>query len=427
VPAHPAAAQTTGAWQVVPSPNDGPQVGGNTLLAVEAISPTDAWAVGFHYSATFCTTCPDPLVIHWNGAQWSLVQTPTIAIPKVQLNGVSAASSSDVWAVGYSYNPDCGLCAQTLIQHWDGSSWSVVPSPNPGISNELRAVDALSAADVWAVGSQWVDQSMTGPLVVHFDGVGWSAHDLSQFPRAQLNAVDAIAPTDVWAVGAGIALHWDGSSWSSVPVSADEYVVLTGVSGVASDDVWAVGNAQYSSQSGHTLSSSRAFHWDGTSWTRVLYPGLGGQDSRTYGVHATSTNDVWAVGGQPGAPGSGVAFEYTTARWDGTQWRTVDTPNQGVLYAISASSPTDAWAVGFGFDSLGFSTGTYTLHFTAPCGSADFDCDGDTGTDADMDAFFAGNCPAAPCTSSADFDGDGDSATDADIEAFFRVLAGGPC
>ena len=64
------------------------------------------------------------------------------------------------------------------------------------------------------------------------------------------------------------------------------------------------------------------------------------------------------------------------------------------------------------------------------CGSADFDCDGDTATDADIESFFrclAGTCPAAPCNSTADFNGDGDSATDADIEAFFRVLAGGTC
>jgi hypothetical protein len=65
-----------------------------------------------------------------------------------------------------------------------------------------------------------------------------------------------------------------------------------------------------------------------------------------------------------------------------------------------------------------------------PCGSADFDCDGDVATDFDIQAFFAclgGNCPAPPCTSSSDFNGDGDAGTDADIEAFFRVLAGGPC
>jgi hypothetical protein len=64
------------------------------------------------------------------------------------------------------------------------------------------------------------------------------------------------------------------------------------------------------------------------------------------------------------------------------------------------------------------------------CGTADFNCDGDTGTDGDIESFFAclaGNCPAAPCTNTADFNGDGDTGTDADIEAFFRVLAGGTC
>jgi autotransporter-associated beta strand protein len=67
---------------------------------------------------------------------------------------------------------------------------------------------------------------------------------------------------------------------------------------------------------------------------------------------------------------------------------------------------------------------------TTNCGSADFNCDGDIGTDSDIEAFFAclaGNCPAAPCTSNADFNGDGDLGTDADIEAFFRVLGGGSC
>jgi len=64
------------------------------------------------------------------------------------------------------------------------------------------------------------------------------------------------------------------------------------------------------------------------------------------------------------------------------------------------------------------------------CGSADFNCDGDVGTDLDIEAFFAclaGTCPAAPCTNNADFDGNGDVGTDLDIEAFFRVLGGQPC
>jgi len=62
------------------------------------------------------------------------------------------------------------------------------------------------------------------------------------------------------------------------------------------------------------------------------------------------------------------------------------------------------------------------------CGSADFDGDGDSGTDLDIENFFAclgGNC-CQGC-GSADFDGDGDTGTDMDIEAFFRVLGGGAC
>jgi autotransporter-associated beta strand protein len=69
----------------------------------------------------------------------------------------------------------------------------------------------------------------------------------------------------------------------------------------------------------------------------------------------------------------------------------------------------------------------YNVH---GCGSADFNCDGDVGTDLDIEAFFsclAGSCPPPPCANSADFNGDGDIGTDADIEAFFRVLAGGSC
>ena len=74
--------------------------------------------------------------------------------------------------------------------------------------------------------------------------------------------------------------------------------------------------------------------------------------------------------------------------------------------------------------------GVVTILSHSSCGSADFNCDGDIGTDADIEAFFAclaGNCPAPPCTSNADFNSDGDVCTDADNEAFFRVLAGGGC
>jgi|GEM_PF-3605943 len=79
-----------------------------------------------------------------------------------------------------------------------------------------------------------------------------------------------------------------------------------------------------------------------------------------------------------------------------------------------------------------FSDGSYAV-LTAKvprCGTADFDNDGDVGTDADIEAFFAclgGNCCATCDAGGSDFNADGDVGTDADIESFFRVLGGGPC
>ncbi len=97
-----------------------------------------------------------------------------------------------------------------------------------------------------------------------------------------------------------------------------------------------------------------------------------------------------------------------------------------LLFADEAMTDTQIAAFG-GVNGRG-------IEFLRPpvshCGSADFNCDGDVGTDSDIESFFAclsGSCPALPCTNSADFNGDGDTGTDSDIEAFFRVLAGGNC
>ena len=116
-------------------------------------------------------------------------------------------------------------------------------------------------------------------------------------------------------------------------------------------------------------------------------------------------------------------------------WYTVDggggTSSGGTLVMNGTIGQPDAGAPMTGGTlavTSGFWTGTEQA--TPTCGSADFDCDGDTATDFDIEAFFrciAGTCPSPPCMSTADFNGDGDSATDADIEAFFRVLAGGTC
>jgi hypothetical protein len=99
--------------------------------------------------------------------------------------------------------------------------------------------------------------------------------------------------------------------------------------------------------------------------------------------------------------------------------------NLSVDYDATAVSPNPIQSVRLDMGGAGSSPTA-----GSPCGSADFDGDGDIGTDADIEAFFAclaGNCCDTCFPGGADFNGDGDIGTDADIESFFRVLAGGPC
>jgi hypothetical protein len=81
----------------------------------------------------------------------------------------------------------------------------------------------------------------------------------------------------------------------------------------------------------------------------------------------------------------------------------------------------------------GTNTDTVEITVVPPgggCGTSDFNGDGDFGTDADIEAFFAclgGVCCPTCFSGGSDFNGDGDFGTDADIESFFRVLGGGNC
>jgi hypothetical protein len=68
------------------------------------------------------------------------------------LTGVSAASSSDVWAVGYYFNQDLNTY-ETIILQWNGSAWIRVANPNSQATfNTLTGVAAVWSDDVWAVG-----------------------------------------------------------------------------------------------------------------------------------------------------------------------------------------------------------------------------------------------------------------------------------
>jgi hypothetical protein len=369
----------SGSWQREPSPNVSESIGfRNELLGVAAISEGDVWAVGWAQDPAGPPYVRRALIQHFDGTSWNTVPSPNRAGHTHNvLHGVSGTSSSDVWAVGFSH--DGTLPSRTLIQHWDGTQWTIVPSPSPQDQlNELRAVAAISADDAWAVGFKSGSQTQEpiDTFVLHWDGSSWTQVPSPNLAGGanQLFGITAVSADDIWAVGfaAGgpLAMHWNGSTWSLVPVARDAGLGtdwLTGVSGKAADDVWAVGQGKgvFSNQTFATLR-----HWDGTRWTDKVcraasasnppdgYEG-GGPDAYFTGISATARDDVWAVG----VRGSGPIILH----WDGAAWTTVTHPRafprSATPRGVTTSSGGAAWSVGveYEIDPTGQTTTNRTL------------------------------------------------------------------
>lgn len=353
-----------GTWKIVSSPNVGTGTYGNQLNGVAVVSSNDVWAVGFspHPSGT-PLYIRQTLIEHWNGNHWSVVPSPNPAGKTwVVLNGVAAISANDIWAVGHSGDPS-SIPLQTLTEHWDGTRWSIIPSPSPGTynGNVLNAVDGVAANDVWAVG--WYQSGPTGQeggaLTLHWDGKAWTVVPNSS--RWPLYGVTAISSNDVWAVGEQSILHWNGASWSNVsfpPPPGDSYQILKGISGTSASDIWAVGYSQSSYFYGYRY-YPLAYHWDGTRWN--LIPNAGNIDEYFFAVTAIAPNDVWAVGdnGQ-------------TQHWNGASWSRVAAPYPGLggrFNAVAAASASDIWAVGYYIDGNyndGYQNLTWIDRYTTP-------------------------------------------------------------
>jgi hypothetical protein len=367
-----------GTWKVVDSPN--PSGDFPILRSVAVASADDVWAVG------------DGLIEHWNGNRWRLVS----AAPggnRPEFKGVTALASNDVWAVGRRQDTSTQGYPMTLIEHWDGSSWTVVPSPNGSTTgSQLLGVDAVSANDIWAVGSS---STLAAPyentLIEHWDGSSWSIIP-SPIPSGgyfnKLNGVAVVAANDIWAVGSysgstnhnqTLIEHWDGSSWSIVPSpNGGAYGNhLQSVAARAANDGWAVGA---SNNGGNSL----ILHWDGASWSVVPSPNIADWTNQLQSVTTVAADDVWAVGVAYFtwyiSDGDPITSSQTIIQhWNGSAWSIVPSPNPGdnnnhygtitnQLYGVAAVSASDVWAVGMYGKSDGLNVTNQTLveRYTVP-------------------------------------------------------------
>jgi hypothetical protein len=326
-------------WRTLPAPKEasapdtyGPHGGltgsrpdDDEVFAVDAVSKDDLWAVGaWEWAAGNYGYAP--LIEHWDGTRWSVV-SPRGFPRSGSLNGVAAVSANDVWVVGSGGH-------RPLAGHWDGKKWSVVSSPRPTKYAGFTAVAGAGVDDVWAVGEYSQSGRSTSELIEHWDGRRWRIVSSPARPKpASLDSVAAAGIDDVWAVGeSGSALsgggpaqplveHWDGKQWRVVPTAAPAISRLSAVAADSPTDVWASGTQGSGSH-------ERGFieHWNGRAWKTVPSPSRGPTS-----LAVLSATNVWGA--------SILSVEH----WDGSRWRTFPSPGGGTdLTAVSAD---DIWVV----------------------------------------------------------------------------------
>jgi hypothetical protein len=348
-------------FHVIPSAN--PFADQNFLNSVYATSASDAWAVGNAVDTS--TGNQFSLAEHWNGHAWSLSTTQTPGGLSAFFNGVAAISPSDVWAVGGYYDSTSGHFL-TLAEHWNGTSWSVIPTPNPGpLTNNLLAIAANSTSDVWAVGVYKLAPGPSGAhatLVEHWNGSAWSV-----VPSPNVGSSDSVLDTvmahganDVWATGSyncktgicrSLSEHWNGTKWAIVPSpnSGTSSNALNGAASAAKNDVWMLGDF-FNGTTFRTLTE----HWNGTKWSIIRSANMGPNQTDLTGGAAVNSNDVWAVGQWL----SGSFYKPYAMQWNGRTWTSVAVPTVGsfsTFFAGASKIPgtTNLWAVGTSSNSDG--------------------------------------------------------------------------
>ena len=232
------------AWSVAASPRPGHRY----LYGVSCTSAARCTAVGVNYVNTANATTP--LAESWNGTRWSV--TPNPGQVGSELVGVSCPSPTACTAVGDQLNGKGYY--QTLTEFWNGTKWSIVPSPDIGHGtneNFLTGVSCISPAACTAVGQYGVAHS--APLVESWNGTRWTiVPSPNRNDSGVLNGVSCASLTSCVAVGTyfsgpyvvnkTLTESWNGTRWSAGPTPKGQSQ-LFGASCVSATDCWAAGNS----------------------------------------------------------------------------------------------------------------------------------------------------------------------------------------
>ncbi len=209
------------AWSVVPAPGlMGATFGGISCTAASSCMVVGETSVGGSGGGARA------IAYSWNGTSWTSTDPVELSgVSFVSLNDVSCTRSTYCVVVGDAGETGGGAAVTTAL-HWNGKSWSSVPSPNPDERSQLGSVACVTSADCYAVGT--ISKSDFGTpwlsLVEHWNGRTWSvvASPSTNFATF-LNDVACAGPTTCFAVGsnggetggsATLVEQWNGSHWT---------------------------------------------------------------------------------------------------------------------------------------------------------------------------------------------------------------------
>ncbi len=339
-------------WSLAASPN--PSGATNSLLAaVSCPSATNCFAVGAYQTSSAYKA----LVEHWNGTTWAIITSPNPSgSTYAELNGVTCTSTTSCIAVGDYMT---GSTDKTMVEHWNGTTWSIVTSPNPTGSTfaELVGVTCPGTTSCFTLGSYRIS-STSKTLIEHWNGTTWSivtSPNPSGATNSYLYSAVCTITTSCFAVGGyqssssafkSFVEHWNGTNWSIVVIpnpTGSTDVRLDRVACSSTTSCFAVGDYQTSS-----ADKTLVEHWNGGSWSIVASPNPTASFFLSLGgVACPTTTNCFAVGEYQTNSGDNTLVEH----WNGTNWAIVTSPSPtgstfNPLYSLACSSATSCFAVG---------------------------------------------------------------------------------
>ena len=249
------------------------------------------------------------------------------------LESVSCPSAKNCIAVGFARVANS---YKALVEHWNGSRWAVVPGANPAGSTGayLYGVSCPGASSCFAVGG-FTRGSVFNSLVEHWDGISWSIMPSPNFADSRksfLYGVACASTTTCFAVsyqhatsGNALMQQYDGSNWSVVTIpkpSGSSENSPFAVSCPSATGCFAVG---YSQPFVEAPLRTAVEHWDGSSWTIVPSPNPNNATTGLAGVSCPSATSCFAVGAYASKTAQGN--KGLVERWDGSAWSVVASPN----------------------------------------------------------------------------------------------------